>query len=529
MKYFLLPLLFLLSLKSFSQCGGEPILVNVTAVQDGCDYTVTFDMVIPQPNYIIDDFDLTATLQGSYMINSISPSFALSPNIQVNVAQIGSNTAGISIVNNNQGSTNMYTGSVVINLTTRFGCLELGVFSLGDCIEMGTVTGFGAGCEFEETANACLEINSPLDFGCERINIERDYGCFQLGNLALIGGSNCFPIFNDECFEVTMPDCSGCSPSAIDLFIIQDHILGRTPLDPSVLPFADVNCDGQVTAIDLINTQKFILNPFANPSDILNLPEGCPGPGQCVFIDESTGELITEVCSGQNLDVSFGVMGEVNGDCELCDDGTTIVPEEPNEEKFLSYKKSTNGTHLVFAKPTKFNTMMISLHLSVGNIDIDDIIFEESLALYVYQKEIINDVLYITLFNEETISVKTGQVIFSVGEEIDIALNNTVEYENILLGESIVYQNQLDENINKRSKSDEVAKYLSRPNHLLITNPYESKDIIVSIYSIDGRLQLRKSLINSNPSISLETPKRNELIIVTISSDNNVQSDIILH
>jgi len=520
MKYYLLPLLFLFSLEAFSQCGGDPILVNVTAVQDGCDYTVTFDMVIPQPSYIIDDFDLTALFQGVYEIINFDPNFSQAPNIQVNATPVG-----LTIFDGNVGSTNKYTGFVVIELTTLDGCLELITPDLGPCIVWGNVTGFDSDCNFEQTGQACLEINSPVDFGCERINLDLDHGCFNQPNSALVGSTSCFPIYNDECFEVTMPDCSGCQPSTLDIVNITDHILGRTPLDPSVLPFADVNCDGSVTAIDLIEIRKSILG---TPS---NIPEGCPGPGQCVLIDESTGELISEVCPGEKLDVSFGVMGEVNGqNCEnLCEDGTTIVPEEPNEENFLSYKKSTNGTHLVFAKSTEFNTMMISLQLSKGNIDIDDILFEESMVSHVLQKEIINNVLYITLFNDETISVEAGQVILSVGEEIDIALNNSVEYENILLGENIVYQNKLQENISKRSKSDNAAEYLSRPNHLLITNPYENKEVVVSIYSIDGRLQLIKSLIISSASISLEVPKRNELIVVTISSDNNVQSNIILH
>ena len=109
----------------------------------------------------------------------------------------------------------------------------------------------------EEIENVEAKLEGPLDFN--NVDMTDELGIYEFANT---------PFYQDYEVSGYKNDDHLNGISTLDLVLIQRHILGLAQLDsPYKILAADVNNDGQVTAIDLIHLRRLILGIYSELPD----------------------------------------------------------------------------------------------------------------------------------------------------------------------------------------------------------------------------------------------------------------------
>lgn len=508
---------------AISQDCPEPIIVTITSVKiSDCEYEVNIDVVPPDIPFEMDDFDLTVLLTGITGIEKEFCDFGLCP---MNC------TADVGFISLFCGNQTMTSDDVRGGFSAEF--------STDGCIDASNITPISSNpCIIFINESKCPD-PIPTEDICVQIDlIGQAMNCDLPGNypISVLSGCNaststaftgpndgiCFPTVDDECIQLDLlqGDC-GCSEdildpiTATDLFAITDYILGirNNPLSTQyALTLGDVDCSGSLTAIDLITIQKYILQ---TPNDGNG---SCPDVGDCVLIDESTGDIINEFCAGDNVDLVAGVMGDFDNSCNPCGSkalNDMVIPEITLFDQEIRH----DGSHLVFNQDIQFNSLTITLdRKSVQSIDDFTLIKFDSKNVIV-DFELSDNYLYLTIFSKELLQVNKGQTLLINDKNIDLTFYDMDNALNFIYsdGAKEIGQIQL-----AKEKNVNDFRVISDNNNLYLMDFYSNDNTSIFISNISGQVIHNQKIYSAAKKHEILLHPRNEIIFISIINEGGV-------
>lgn len=370
----------------WSQCV-DPQIVSVSYIDDDpCMTEVSFELDFgngPVPN--VDLFILSYRID---MGNGYEP------------------VDGDDIILTNEGvlaGMNVSTSGVIYNQTGNF--VSLNTFSgtmanvnvhgmePGECTTIMVSVEYSAANGTPCTSNlshiVCFQ---EMDYGSACGNVSGIGGCPVESNLiaTVFGncgneelsqgipnsdGDFCVSVPEGGCTEIEIQNCPECELSLTDVIEgrkfalgIKDEIEGN----PYAAIFGDVNGDGKYTTLDLVLIQR----------KILGYEELTGSSGECLVFDPSqvsinaqsfTGTVTSEICDDDDVDLVYGIMGDINGDCICADE-----EEKPSKVLSLSKRYSSDGVELRFTKIVQFYDLFIELEVS-KEIDLNKVTFPNNM------------------------------------------------------------------------------------------------------------------------------------------------------
>lgn len=284
--------------------------------------------------------------------------------------------------------------------------------------------------------------------------------------------------------------------STLDLILIQRHILGITPLDDPVLQIAaDVNGDGSISSLDLVDMRRLLLGHTASFSgkdswtfvyegqDLINAMQEKDPLEETYFIQELV----------QDMDVSFigiktgDVSGDVVSNSALADSRSALAAIDWKYE----LKEFDNEFHLLVRSSRKMNidgfqgTLEWNGGMALTDIHAGKLTIEKDH----YNQDFSDQSLMPVSFNhDQSITIDEDDVLFTLVfagayqiEQPDVRMTNE-------LLESELYANEQMYALNLSQEDIAISRLEVAQN---VPNPWSETTLIRAEIPLDGQAELR--------------------------------------
>lgn len=524
--FYTLCLILTIPFATFADCDGGELIVDVTAVKNGCNYIVTLDVYTDGTPGTIDDFNVFVFLGGASSSVDLECDF---PFRKV-WCDHGSDVLNLWAPNGG-GATSEFIGHSVFEVETENGCLTfIDFLEFEDCVRLGSVSGFCTDSP-EPTGVACMNFVMNDDPPCEAssfTHIIGASGCSEQEAFVPPGEGICFDTFDDECVEITLdPGDCGCQEenpiSDGDIDAIIEHILGKKPMNAAAVPFADVNCDGIITAVDLITIRRAQLGI----PRFTNIPEGCPNVGDCVMIDEN-GEVVTEICPFVT-NVTMGVWGDIDGSCDPCGNGEYELKGDGDITSDFDIGQNQGSVYVSFSENSSINAF--TLDLSVGNdFSMDHVVFSEELSSHLIDQQLIEGNLHLMFFSESPITVNKGDVFLELNTS-EFQLSGDFDFESNVYFADTQDSKLLgvETNGDLRYEKDFSITSISDSGQLLIEHNFEGETILLRVLNTAGQILYEMNHTNEADLINVQLPQNEKLFFVSMISETEMVTKSVFH
>jgi hypothetical protein len=337
-------------------------------------------------------------------------------------------------------------------------------------------------------------------------------------------GSFCIQVPVGGCVELEVEDCDKiCGPggrvTGQDVLILRQLILGiinGVPANPFFQVLADVNCDGQISTLDLVLIQRFILGfpPVDNDCQ----------PGNCIVFDptsvvyDDNGDLIsssvkTTICDGDDI-ASFTVarMGDINGDCS-CDlfelDGGGSSTELFVDDDVISLITSSVydlALSLTFDRPVQQEDIELLLDGAEVHIDGSTLKLAYSSSSSVQQSDDHIQVARILGSDLQLTSVESES--FTVTGSLDLS--------------PIVYSKGLNERSSSSANSLAGLRIYVRGNSIAVDGLTDVEEATLILYNLSGQVVMRSSLDITGNEVELPLDIHKGIYLATVYSSDKV-------
>lgn len=340
-------------------------------------------------------------------------------------------------------------------------------------------------------------------------------------------GSFCIQVPVGGCVELEVENCDDlCEDELTGADVVQLRriilgIINGLPANPYAQVLADVNCDGQVSTLDLVLIQRYILGFPPTDND-------CQ-PGDCIVFDpgsvayDDNGDLIpssvnTTFCDGDDIS-SFvmGKMGDINGNCscEVFDldgnggNGATDLFVSDNAVLLDQTTIYDLALELVFNRPVTDDDFEFVL----GGADVRP---HDNTLLVAYSSDdgpINTESDYLELLR----FLSNDLVLESVDEK-----SFAVSVDFVLL--DILLVNRLEERSANKQETTEVTMYMQGP-YLVVDGLDFETAATVDIYDLSGRVVLSTVTESSESRQALYLDLPSGLYISSLRTTDNIISD----
>ncbi len=309
--------------------------------------------------------------------------------------------------------------------------------------------------------------------------------------------------------------------TVLDIVLVQKHILGLKPFDsPYKYIAADVNDNGKVNGVDIVQIRKALLNYYDDEfpdntswkfvdksfdfdeSDIFNYPES-------VVLNELNQDVL-------NADLRAVKIADINQSAEV--DGFTTTSVETRDMLSYTLKTAKVGDKIAFIAQEDILVSGFQLELNVGNNSIS--LFEQAaLNINEAQVRVLNNTIRIAYHNTTSDQVVAGDVLFYIGTDDNEAAINNVSVETMSLYPEM-YNDELDVfKLNISTREDvlnvaDVTLYQNTPNPfqkstLISWEMPTTESIDFEIMDNSGRLMMKRTITASKGTNVIELD-RNE-------------------
>jgi len=506
---------------AISQDCPEPIIVIINSYpspDNSCIYLVEVEIVPPAIPFPLNGFDITIAVGGTSSLERTFCDFTLCPML----CEANAGIISLTCPTGQAMTSDDLKGSFYLEFPTTDGCLEADNFTTFDfpCVK------FINESECPDpvpTEDICVQI----DLIGQAINCDLpgNYpigvisGCNASSSTASTGLDNgiCFPTVDDECIQLdmTQSDCGCTEPpvTATDLFSITEFILGSNTntVNPYSLTLADVNCSRDITALDLITIRRQILG-IANDGN-----GSCPDVGDCVLIDESTGEIVNEFCAGDNLNLVAGVMGDFDNSCNPC--GKSLYEVDVPEITLFEQEIRNDGSHLIFNQDIQFNSLALTLDIStIQNAD-DFTLIEFDNKNVIIDLELSGNYLYLDIFSKELLKINKGQSLLINDKSIDFTFSDLDNTFNFIYSDGAKEIGPIQLTKEKIVKDFRI---ISNNGNLYLMDFYPNENASIMISNISGQVIYNQEVYNGLTKHDIVLEPKNEIIFISIITEDGV-------